>query len=91
MSMYSKDKNHRLTLRLNDDQFAFLLQNAESLDVAPSEFLRMVINTSMYASRQMVGNEKLHEAVEDIVIKTHEEIEEAKGRENDEANKHNQL
>lgn len=49
--MYTKDKNNRITLRLNDEQFAFVRVNAETLDVSPSDFLRMVINLAMSATR----------------------------------------
>lgn len=45
--MYTKDKINRITLRLNDEQFEFVTHTAETLDVAPSEFLRMVINASL--------------------------------------------
>lgn len=45
--MYTKDKNNRITLRLNDEQFDFVRYNAEALDVSPSDFLRMVINASL--------------------------------------------
>lgn len=50
--MYQKDKNHRITLRLNDDQFDFVSQSAELLDVSPSDFLRMVINASMSVTKR---------------------------------------
>lgn len=45
--IYTKDKSNRITLRLNDEQFAFVKANADTLDVSPSEFLRMVVNASM--------------------------------------------
>jgi hypothetical protein len=45
--MYIKDKNQRITLRLSDEQFAFVKGNADVLGVSPSEFLRMVVNASM--------------------------------------------
>lgn len=45
--MYTKDKSNRITLRLNDEQFAFVKSNADVLGVSPSEFLRMVVNASM--------------------------------------------
>lgn len=48
--MYQKDKKNRITLRLNDEQFAFVSSSAEVLDVSPSDFLRMVINTTMVVS-----------------------------------------
>ena len=45
--MYTKDKNNRITLRLNDQQFGFVKSNADILGVSPSEFLRIVVNTTM--------------------------------------------
>ncbi len=49
--MYTKDKACRITLRLNEDQFAFVKQNADILGVSPSEFLRMVVNASMATAK----------------------------------------
>lgn len=68
--MYTKDKSNRITLRLNDEQFAFVKANADLLGVSPSEFLRMVVNASMAASRQ--ASNRIHEELEGL------------GRENDE-------
>jgi uncharacterized protein (DUF1778 family) len=51
ISMYTKDKSNRITLRLNDEQFAFVKANADVLGVSPSEFLRMVVNASMATSK----------------------------------------
>lgn len=45
--MYTKDKNTRITLRLNEEQFSFVKANADLLGVSPSEFLRMVVNCTM--------------------------------------------
>ena len=53
--MYTKDKNNRITLRLNEEQFNFVKLNADMLDVSPSEFLRMVVNSSMAASKTIGG------------------------------------
>lgn len=50
--MYNKDKSNRITLRLTDEQFKFVKDNADLLGVSPSEFLRMVVNTSMGLARQ---------------------------------------
>ena len=61
--MYTKDKAIRITLRLNDNQFAFVKTSADVLGVSPSEFLRMVINASMSACK---GGEKLKEEKEDL-------------------------
>lgn len=48
--MYEKDKSNRITLRLNQQQFDFVKSNADILGVSPSEFLRIVINSTMALS-----------------------------------------
>lgn len=50
--MYIKDKKYRITLRLNEEQFEFVKGSAERLGVSPSQFLRMVVNSSMTAFKQ---------------------------------------
>lgn len=52
--MYTKDKSNRITLRLNDEQFAFVKSQADLLGVSPSEFLRMVVNASLATSKGML-------------------------------------
>lgn len=49
--LYEKDKSHRITLRLNDAQFEHVKQSADMLGVSPSDFLRMVINATMYGKK----------------------------------------
>ena len=87
--MYTKDKNHRITLRLNDEQFDFVRMNAEQLDVSPSEFLRMVINSSLFAWRKVTTSDKLKDAIQDVTYQTVTELkqkaQEGTGRENDKA------
>lgn len=51
--MYTKDKANRITLRLNDEQFAYVKDNADMLGVSPSEFLRMVINSTLALSKKV--------------------------------------
>lgn len=51
--MYLKDKNHRITLRLNEQQFDFVTATAEMLGVSPSDFLRMVINTALTTNKKL--------------------------------------
>ncbi len=48
--MNMKDKSNRITLRLNDEQFKFIKNSADVLGVSPSEFLRMVVNSTMVIS-----------------------------------------
>lgn len=49
--MYTKDKSNRITLRLNDEQFDFVKMNADILGVSPSEFLRILINSTLALSK----------------------------------------
>lgn len=79
--MYTKDKCQRITLRLNEEQFAFVKANADLLGVSPSEFLRMVVNASMATSKK----------IEQKVEENRKLREEGNGRENDKANQYNQL
>lgn len=72
--MYTKDKNNRITLRLNDEQFEYVKANADMLGVSPSDFLRMVINASLSTS-------KTHQAKFELVMKGNGE-----GRANDKTN-----
>ena len=46
--------NHRLTLRLNDEQYAFIIQVAELLGVSPSDYIRMVVNSGMVSMQGKV-------------------------------------
>lgn len=71
--MYTKDKSNRITLRLNDEQFSFVKENADILGVSPSDFLRMVINSSMAMSRSV------EKKIEQLTTR------EGNGRENDKA------
>lgn len=50
--MYTKDKANRITLRLNEEQFEFVKENADFLGVSPSEFLRIVINSTMATTKK---------------------------------------
>ena len=86
--MYTKDKTQRITLRLNERQFEFVRQNADVMGVSPSEFLRIVVNTTMSLSDA---------AVEAFTKKASSEVQQANieevgsGRENDKANIDDQL
>ena len=74
--MYTKDKSNRITLRLNDEQFEFVKQNADLLGVSPSEFLRMVVNSSMAMTKSALG-------------KIEQKIQEGLGRANDKTDSDN--
>lgn len=56
--MYLKDKNNRITLRLNEEQFEFVKSNADLVGVSPSEFLRMILNATMSMTKKQLEKEK---------------------------------
>ena len=43
---------HRVTLRLNDEQYNFLIGISEMMDVKPSDFMRMYLNSAMVAAKK---------------------------------------
>ena len=57
--LYEKDKSHRITLRLTEPQFQHVKTSADMLGVSPSDFLRMVINATMYGKN--LANDKVAE------------------------------
>jgi negative regulator of replication initiation len=75
--MYVKDKNNRITLRLNDSQFSFVKSMSDVLGESPSDFLRMVINTAMASSKMATK-----------VVTTMSMLGGVNGRENDKTDKH---
>lgn len=90
--MYTKDKNHRLTLRLNDQQHSFVCASAEMLGVSPSDFLRMVINVSMSGSRatgKMMSDKENQRIIGEELKRTLNTERSGTGRENDEADFNN--
>ena len=103
MSIYTKDKTHRITLRLNDEQFGFVAESAELYSVSPSEFLRMVISVTMAGQKSMLKTmkEAPDTSVKDATVKAIKDAtnepdvaeiigrKEAKGRENDKADINN--
>ena len=46
---------HRVTLRLNQEQYDFVISVSEILGVSPSDYLRMWIQTGMYAQKNGVS------------------------------------
>lgn len=73
--MYTNDKTHRITLRLNDRQFAHVSDTAKLLGVSPSEFLRIIINLSIATEEHP---EEMEQAVNGIIAERT-----GNGREND--------
>lgn len=67
---------HRVTLRLNEEQYEFLIKVSSILGVSPSDYLRMTVNSGMVATKNgldeimkgMVGtNENVKTNSDDIV------------------------
>lgn len=88
--MYTKDKNNRITLRLNDQQMEFVKASAEPLGVSPSEFLRMVINATMAASKAAtIKAERINRAIDRELNQI--QLEEGSRRENETTIQHDQL
>lgn len=74
--MYTKDKTQRITLRLNEQQFAFVGTICEALGVSPSEYLRMMINLAMSSAKKA-------DSATDMAKSTANFIEEVQRRENE--------
>ena len=68
--MYTKDKQQRITLRLNEKQFQFVKMSADVIGVSPSEFLRMVVNAAMFSQRKMNENENISKALAENAVQT---------------------
>lgn len=51
--MYHGDLEHRLNLRLNDDQFNFITKQAELFGQSPSAFMRTLITSCMIAEKRL--------------------------------------
>lgn len=89
LSMYTKDKHNRITLRLNENQFEFVRSNADILGVSPSDFLRMVINASMFTQQKIDESKNISEEMSDIVSGAVNVMKDGEGRENDKTNINN--
>lgn len=50
-----ENKPHSIHLRLTNEQFEFLKNDAEMLGIGVSDYARMLINTSMYASNKLAS------------------------------------
>ncbi len=50
---YGTPYNHRMTLRLNDEQYNFILECSKLLGVSPSDYIRMSVNAGMVQVREL--------------------------------------
>lgn len=56
MSNLNSYHTHSVTLRLNDDQFNYLLMIADFMDCKPSDYIQMLININMRSSKSDLNN-----------------------------------
>lgn len=49
---------HRVTLRLNDDQYNWLIEVSKVLGVTPSDYMRMSVNSGMVIMKQAEEQQK---------------------------------
>ena len=61
---------HRVTLRLNDDQYNWLIEVANVLGVTPSDYLRMSVNTGMVVTKEAEAKQKAEEVGTNENVKT---------------------
>lgn len=65
---------HRLTLRLNDSQFEYIMNVSNILGVSPSDYLRMCVNTGMVACQQGLTINSPLTNLEGEKVGTHEDV-----------------
>lgn len=47
---------HRITLRLNEEQYNFLIKISSILGVSPSDYMRMVVNSGMVTTKSNIDD-----------------------------------
>lgn len=52
MALKTNDKRIRLTLRMNEELFKFVKENADRLGVSPSEYIRLALNSAKAISEK---------------------------------------
>lgn len=57
--MYQKNKNHTVTVRLNERQYYYLKGTCDKYGIKPSEFLRLVIDQAQ--SKEKNGGELIED------------------------------
>ena len=49
---------HRITLRLNDNQYNWLIEESKFLDISPSDYIRMAVNSGMMIQNETEKQQK---------------------------------
>lgn len=91
--MYTKDKTQRITLRLNEEQFAFVATICDALGVSPSEYLRMMINLAISSAKKANSSMELAQSTVEFIdermrrnVSTNNNTQEVSRRENEQTN-----
>lgn len=62
--MLGDELNHRITLRLNQKQYEFLIAVSKTLGVSPSDYIRMCLNAGMMSvDKSLLSEVGTHENV----------------------------
>lgn len=52
--MYTKDLNHKISLRLDDDTWDFVTKMSSELNLSPSGFIRMTLSSVKISMKGLV-------------------------------------
>lgn len=66
--------SNRITLRLNDEQYNFVIECAELLGVTPSDYIRMSINSGMVALKNKNVTLSVSDMISPREVGTHENV-----------------
>ena len=70
--MYTKDLKHKMTLRLNDELFAYVNEMSDKFSISPSDFIRQCIAQTLDARKiaektvQQLGMKSIEELKEGL-------------------------
>lgn len=51
---YAKDKNYKITIRINEKQYSYLQSSAAKRACSPSEYLRSLLDNAIMGERAVV-------------------------------------
>lgn len=66
--------NHRVTLRLNEEQYNFIIECSRLLGVSPSDYVRMTINSGMIALKNKNLSINVTDMISEKEVGTNENV-----------------
>lgn len=66
--------NHRVTLRLNEEQYNFIIDCSNLLGVSPSDYIRMTINSGMVALKNKNLSINVTDMISENEVGTNENV-----------------